>query len=50
MANTFKGIVKDLTGKHGAATGSMRAGSEGSTSQEAEETEKIPNVVVDKKG
>jgi len=48
MANTFKGIFKDLTGKHGAATGTtIREGSERSISQEAEESEKIPNVVVD---
>ena len=50
MANTFRGIVHDLSGMGGAkARGRVMEGSDGSTLPE-EESEKVPKVAMEKTG
>ncbi|CAD6589548.1 MAG: hypothetical protein ASARMPREDX12_003873 [Alectoria sarmentosa] len=50
MANTFRGIVRDLSGMGGAkARGRVMEGSDGSTLPE-EESEKVPKVAMEKTG
>ena len=51
MANTFKGIVKDLTGKRGAATLHGREGSGSEDSSPPVESDvKVATIVKEKEG